>query len=101
MKLPLLPRPVPAGMSAIDESSSDAGDKSTRRSASRMIGCSISSTELTRSSLEYLMMPSATNVWWRVMYTYLSMAAATRKPVCSPVVAGQVRASAAKRNAEG
>ena len=67
VKLPELPRPVPAGMSAMLESSSAVAGTPVRRMASRMIGCSISSTLPTRSSLEYLMMSSGTNVWCIVM----------------------------------
>ena len=44
------------------------------------------------------MISSGTNVWCRVMHTYLSMAAAIRKPVCFSVVRGQIGAAAAERD---
>jgi hypothetical protein len=50
------------------------------RRASRTIGWCSSSRLDTRSIFEYLTMRSCTNVWWSVMYTYLSMAAAIRNP---------------------
>ena len=83
MKLPDDPSPVPPGMSAIEVSSMCGSVTPVSLSASRTMGCSIWSTEATRSSFEYLMMISSWKVVCLVMYTYLSMAAATRKPPCS------------------
>ncbi len=47
------PRPVPEGMSAT-LTSSIPGDTGCSRRAWRMIGCSMSSTRVVRSSSEYL-----------------------------------------------
>ena len=55
----------------------------TSLKASRIIGCLRSSILPTRSSSEYLTIRSSMNVWWTVIYTYRSIAAAIRKPVLS------------------
>ena len=83
VKLPEEPSPVPPGMSAIDVSSMCGSVTPVSFKASRTIGCSIWSTDVTRSSFEYFTMISSWKVVCLVMYTYLSMAAATRKPPCS------------------
>ena len=53
MNAPDEPRPVPAGTSAMLTISSD-GPTGWRLRASRMIGCRIASTDLTRSDSAYL-----------------------------------------------
>ena len=67
VKLPEEPRPVPAGMSAIEVISTYGPSTPTRRIASRMIGWRSSLACFTRSSWEYLTIRSVTNVWWSVM----------------------------------
>ncbi len=67
MKLPDEPRPVPPGMSAIEVSSMCGSVTPTIFSASRNIGCSIWSTEATRSSFEYFTITSCWNVVCFVM----------------------------------
>jgi hypothetical protein len=57
------PRPVPPGMSAMDVSSMWGSVTPTSFRASRTIGCSIWSTDETRSSFEYLTMISS----WKVV----------------------------------
>ena len=62
MKLPEDPRPVPAGMSAMLQISKPELGIPVSCIAVRMIGCWISSMELTRSSFEYLMISSGKKV---------------------------------------
>ena len=77
------PRPVPAGMSDMLITSRCGAETGTSFKASLTMGCLISSTDRTRSVFEYLIMNSASKVSCRVIYTNLSMAAATTKPECS------------------
>ena len=51
---------MPEGMSAIEAISMYLGSIASSLIDSRMIGCSMSSTRVTRSNFEYLMMKSGT-----------------------------------------
>ena len=55
----------------------------TIRSASRISGCLMSSIRSTSSICEYLSRNRARTAHAVSMYTYLSIAAAMRKPLCS------------------
>ena len=66
VKLPEEPRPVPAGISAMEVISSERSAMPSREKASRMIGCSIWLGVSTRSSLEYLRINPGLNVSFSV-----------------------------------
>jgi hypothetical protein len=80
VKLPDEPSPVPAGMSASVVISCWSCVMPLIRNASRTIGCWMSSTRDTVSICEYLRNTPCMNGRWIVAHTYLSIAAAIKKP---------------------
>ena len=83
VKLPDEPRPVPAGMSATLVSSMLGASTPVSLSASRMIGCLMSATFLTRSICEYRNSISLIGVSWKFTYTYCVIAADSTNPPCA------------------
>jgi hypothetical protein len=83
VKLPEEPRPVPEGISAKVVISTWGTSRPSMAKTSRIMGCLISGILSTCSKLEYLRNTPGVNGLITVTKTYLSIAAAKRKPPCS------------------